>query len=469
MIRFTVGAVVTATTLAAPQAIGEHAQAQADPPAPPNVIMIMTDDMRVDDLVALPKTEQLLGVPGNGADYTHAYVSLPLCCPSRATFLTGRYAHNHGVWDNDGTNGGFNAFDDSNTLPIWLQNAGYQTVMLGKYLNRYGYPGSRGGPTYEPPGWTSWSALTGPSVWNYRNFNVNVNGTVQEVRNNYQTTDFTRRAVQEIRSRVASSDPMFMWLSLVAPHNANGGPHVPAEPKYAGTSNVGAPKSAAFNEADVTDKPSWIQKLPRLSRNDQQQVIRLRRQRRDALRSVDDTVEKVVNELRTDGELDNTVIMFTTDNGFLLGEHRVHHDKRYPYEESVQVPLLIRGPGIDPGVHTEPVSNVDLAPTIADLAGVTPGLNVDGMSMLDSIPNDRPLLLESPKPWADAGMPAYAGVRQGRWRYIDYGQSSELYDLEGDPWQLRNRISDPSLNQTKADLAAALNGLRDCAGQQCRQ
>ena len=468
MFRLAVGVVVAATTLAVPTVIDDDVQAAAV--GPPNVVVIMTDDMRVDDLAALPKTERLLGaVDGQGASYNHAYVTLPLCCPSRATFLTGQYPHNHGVWDNAGEAGGFSAFDDADTIPLWLQDAGYQTVMLGKYLNRYGYLGAGSDPTYVPPGWTSWAALAGPSVWNYRNFDVNVNGTVREIRDSYQTTNFRQRAVRQIRTRVPADEPMFMWLSLLAPHNGSGGPRVPAEPKYAGQSTVGRPKSAAFDEQLIGDKPPWIENLPRLDATDEQQVIRLRRQRRDALRSVDDTVAKVVNELRATGELDNTMIIFTTDNGFLLGEHRVHHDKRYPYEESIRVPLLIRGPGVSPGVHREPVSNVDLAPTIAALAGVTPGGEVDGMSMLDPIPNDRPLLLESPKPWLDGGMPAYAGIRQGRWRYIEYDQGRELYDVGSDPWQLRNRIADPTLRQTRADLAATLDELRDCAGETCRQ
>ena len=467
MIRLAVGVMAAATTLVVPNVIDEHAQAA--PPRPPNVIMIMTDDMRVDDLASMPQTQRLLGaVEGKGASYTHAYVTLPLCCPSRATFLTGQYPHNHGVWDNLGDHGGFPAFDDSSTLPLWLQEAGYQTVMLGKYLNRYGFAASGSDPTYVPPGWTSWQALPGPRVWNYHDFNINVDGTVREVRDGYQTTNFTRRAVQQIRSRIPSNDPMFMWLSLLAPHTDGESLRVPAEPKYKGLSKVGPPKSASFNEEQVADKPSWIENLPRLDATAEQEIIQLRRQRRDALRSVDDTVAKVVNELDAAGELDNTVIMFTSDNGYLLGEHRIHHGKRYPYEESIQVPLLIRGPGIDTGIHTEPVSNVDLAPTIADLADATPGLDVDGTSMLEPIATDRPILLEFPKPWPEGNLPAYAGLRQGRWRYIEYEQGRELYDLANDPWQLRNRIADPTLNPIKADLATQLDQLRDCAGQQCR-
>jgi N-acetylglucosamine-6-sulfatase len=467
VIRLAMGVVVAAATLAVPHVIDQEAQAAEA--GPPNIVVIMTDDMRVDDFAAMPQTQRLLGaVDGNGASYPNAYVTLPLCCPSRATFLTGQYPHNHGVWDNSGDHGGFGAFDDSNTLPMWLRDAGYQTVMLGKYLNRYGYPGSGSGPTYVPPGWTSWSALTGPRVWNYRNFDINVNGTVREIRNSYQTTNFTGRAVSQIRNRVPAEQPMFMWLSLVAPHNGSGGPQVPAEPKYAGQSKVGPPTSAAFNEQRVADKPPWIENLPRLDAADVQQVVRLRRERRDALRSVDDTVAKVVTALDAAGELDNTVIMFTTDNGFLLGEHRVHHDKRYPYKESIKVPLLIRGPGVSPGVHPEPVSNVDLAPTIAALAGVTPGQTVDGMSMLDPIPADRPILLDSPKPWLEGGMPAYAGVIENGWQYVKYEPGHELYDLDADPQQLQNRIGAAGTKGVKAELAATLERLRNCVGAECR-
>lgn len=468
MIRLALGVVVAAATLAVPNVIDEDARAA--PAGAPNVIVIMTDDMRVDDLAAMPQTQRLLGaVEGKGASYPNAYVTLPLCCPSRATFLTGQYPHNHGVWDNLGDNGGFPAFDDSSTLPLWLQDAGYQTVMLGKYLNRYGYLTAGSEPTYVPPGWTSWAGLTGPRVWNYRNFNINVDGTVREVRDGYQTTNFTRRAVKQIRSRVPADEPMFMWLSLLAPHTGGSSLRVLAEPEYEGQSKVGPPKSAAFDEEQVADKPPWIESLPQLDATGESEVVQLRRERRDALRSVDDAVAKIVDELRAAGELANTVIVFTSDNGYLLGEHRIHHGKRYPYEESIKVPLLIRGPSITPGVHREPVSNVDLAPTITALAGATPGLDVDGTSLLDPIPTDRPILLDFPKPWPEGGMPAYTGIRQGRWRYIEYDQGRELYDLANDPWQLRNRIADPTLNPLKADLAATLDQLRNCAGQQCRQ
>jgi N-acetylglucosamine-6-sulfatase len=455
-------ATVVAGVLAVPNATEEARAAEA---TPPNIVVIMTDDMRVDDLVALPKTQSLLG-GANGANYTNAFVSLPLCCPSRATFLTGQYAHNTGVWDNDGAHGGWEAFQplESQALPTWLDDI-YSTVMLGKYLNRYGWESN---PRHVPPGWDSWQALTGPSVWNYHDFDININGNITHIKDGYQTLNFTRRAVTQIRTRVPKAEPMFMWLSLLAPHNGSAGVSVPAEPKYKGTSKVGRPASPAFDEVEVGDKPPWIRSLPRLSSAAEDGVVKLRRQRRDALKSVDDSVSQVIAALKDAKELSNTLIIFTTDNGFLLGEHRVDHNKQYPYEESIGVPLLIRGPGVAPGVRRDPVLNVDLAATIADAAGVEPGLPVDGMSMLNPIPADRPLLIEHPKGWAMGNLPPYSGVKQGQWVYVDYGQTGELYNLADDPWQQVNRFGDPSLAQTRSDLASVLDGLRDCSGDGCR-
>lgn len=467
MLRMTAVGAVTAGLLAVPACTSD---APAVEQGKPNVVVIMVDDMRTDDLAAMPKTRRLLGADGAGATYTNAYATLPLCCPARATFLSGQYPHNHGVWDNEMPHGGLAAFDESDTLPVWMQAAGYQTVMAGKYLNGYG--SADGVPaTHVPVGWDSWAALVGglPRVHNYNDFDVNRNGAIQRIRGGYQTWNFTGRAVSQLNQRLPSADPTFLWLSYMAPHEdyTDDGQFVEVAPKYQGRSTVGAPKSAAFNERVVGDKPSWVKSLPKLSEAQVADMVQWRRERRDSLRSVDDGVARVVRTLREHGELDNTVLMFVSDNGYLLGEHRLPGRKRFPYEESIAIPLLVRGPGLPTGVRREPVVNVDLAATIADIAGV--GLTthpLDGWSLQTPPPMDRPVLLESPKDFDP--VPAYAGVRVGSWTYLEYASTRELYNATGDPGQTRNRIGDPSLRSKKIGLSGILDRLRDCVGAECR-
>lgn len=434
----------------------------------PNVVMIMVDDARYDDMAALPQTRALLGGT-NGATYTNAYVSTPLCCPSRATLLTGQYSHNHGVWDNFGPNGGGDALADSNTLPVWLQRGGYQTSMIGKYLNGLGQEGEIDDPTYIPPGWSRWAALTHGTTAAYVEEDLSVGESTPDApgtgtmvhRDNYQTRELTARAVSRIGTW-APDGPMFMWLSYFAPHGDSTlhGPAIPVPPEYDGISKAGLPSSKAFDEADVADKPGWVRKLPRLTQAQKDSIVFQRRERRDALAVVDDGVADVVAALKASGEYDNTVVMFMSDNGVMQGEHRIAGGKRWPYRESARVPLLIRGPGFTSGTHTEPVSNVDLAPTIADLANVTPGLAVDGMSLLNQPPADRPILLEYLGHEVD-GMPTYSSVIQNGKQYTEYtGGGRELYDLASDPWQQVNRANNPAMAAVRQRLSGVLAGLR---------
>ncbi|MGH3659495.1 MAG: sulfatase-like hydrolase/transferase, partial [Micromonosporaceae bacterium] len=222
---------------------------------PPNVVVITTDDMRADDLAGMPNTRRLLA-GDNGARYINSWTSLPLCCPSRATFLTGQTATHNGVWSNEGPHGGAPALNATNTLATWLQPT-YRTVMLGKYLNLYG-PDSMG--LKPPAGWDHWAALYGPRTYNYHRFDINVNGDLRAVEG-YQTRDFTRRALRQLRA--PGGQPTFMWLSLLAPHTeliAGDGPQVRAEPRYAGQSRVGLPDSPAVDERSIADKPDWMQR-----------------------------------------------------------------------------------------------------------------------------------------------------------------------------------------------------------------
>lgn len=462
---------IAAMALSALPACSSPAPASEAAVSQPNIIVIETDDMRMDDLQAMPQTRALMG-----ASYSNFYASTPVCCPSRATFLTGQTAHHTGVWSNTGPNGGVDQLDDAETLPVWLQRGGYDTSLFGKYLNGYGDPADGTAQHYVPPGWSTWAALSYDSRNDYTDFDY-VTGSsgpeapstttgAETVTNGYQTKKFTSLAVNHIKD---TPGPKFMWVSYFAPHTGvgDGGQEwVPAEPKYAGQSKLGLPQTPAVDEANIADKPPWIRDLPRLSAASKAKIISYRRERRDALRTVDDSVVRIVNALRDTGELADTVLVFTSDNGFMQGEHRIDWGKVVPYMESARVPLLIRGPGFTPGTHTELVSNADLAPTFAEIAGVTPGHPVDGVSMLGTIPVDRSILLESLasddwKGGATTGpLPAYRSVIQNRWQWTEWDGAQELYDLANDPYQQRNRAGDPAFGTIRKELAAELGRLR---------
>lgn len=427
----------------------------------PNIIVIMVDDAAASDLAAMPRTRSLLGARnGKGAVYTNFHTATPLCCPSRATLLTGQYSHNHGVWDNAPPHGGWDSLRpiEPTLLPVAMNRAGYQTSFLGKYANGYNKP-------TVPKGWDKWAGLFGRRTYNYWHFDLSIDGRAKRI-DGYNTWNLGSRAVNQIRHR-KSRDPLFMWLSFVAPHTTGGkdNRHVPAAPEYAGTSRVGLPSSLAVNEKDVSDKPPWIQQRPRMDADARRWAAGLRRQRQDALRSVDDQVQRVVSALKARGELRDTVLMFTSDNGYLLGQHRLVAHKRFPYTESTRVPLLVRGRGFGfrTGIHGVPVSNIDLAPTIAHLGKADLLRRPDGIDLRRAGP-DRTLLVEHLKPYDLVGMPAYCAVRQHGDLYVEYqGGVRELYTVE-DRWQRWNRAGNPAYNGRQQQLADRMAALGHCGG-----
>jgi N-acetylglucosamine-6-sulfatase len=451
--------------------------AKTSQPAPlPNVVVILADDMREDDLAYLPKTRALLGA--EGTTFANSIVSTPLCCPSRATFLTGQYAHNHQVLANRAPLGGYGRLDASNTLPVWLQAAGYYTAHVGKYLNGYGTDV----PARVPPGWSRWFGLTDPTTYRMYGYTVSDGGALVTYGNrpeDYQTDVLARKAEEVVRARAATGQPFFLTVAPVPPHLENddaagrGDPPRPA-PRHLGRyAAEPLPRGPSFSETDVGDKPAHIRALRPLSKAQVARLTGLHRARLASMLAVDDLVERLVTALRQAGHLDRTVILFTSDNGFFMGEHRLPDGKFYPYEESVRVPLLVRGGGFPAGFTAEqPVSNIDLAPTIAALTRATPRRPVDGLPLLPLALDpeegrDRALLIEGfgrSRPQV-----SYAAVRTDRWLYVEYATGDrELYDLHADPLQLRSRHDAPSLAGVRADLAARLAELRGCAGESCR-
>lgn len=456
-----------------------------DRPVPdgPNVVVIMTDDQTLASLSIMDGVQRL--ITEQGTTFSTSLVEFPNCCPSRATYLTGRYTHNHGVTDNRSPWGGVGKLDQRETLPVWLEEAGYDTIHIGKYLNEWGVDGD----ISPPPGWTSWYSLIDPTTYDYYGYSVSDDGervTFGDAPEEYSTDVLAREAVAQIEDRAGDERPFFLSFTPLSPH-VSAPEKAAAEPGQATTERVRefpmpvAPAryaatyldgtldhGPAFDEEDVADKPDFIRDRPRLSENSKDYIRRFEIAELGGVAAVDDAVEDIVEALEAAGELDDTLIIFTSDNGLFHGEHRIVTGKYLLYEPSVRVPLILRGPGVEAGAEVAtPVGNIDLAPTILDATGVAPGGPMDGRSLLDVAAEpdgDRALLLHNYRRTESNS----AGVRTSRWAYIEHADGQvELYDLEDDPGQLENLEGRPEVAEVQADLAAATQRLLACAEETC--
>jgi N-acetylglucosamine-6-sulfatase len=486
----------------------------------PNVIMFTTDDQTFRDLTAMPKTQALIG--NAGANFLHAYASDPLCCPSRVTVQTGDYAHNTGVLGNTPPQGGYQSFNDKNDLPVWLQADGYRTIHIGKMPNGFGAP-EVGGPTYVPPGWGPFAGGVGPSSRgefygfigppsSYTGFTLDENGVEKTFSaDDYSTSVYADLAVDRIDNHLSHfpDSPLYMQVQFFAPHD----PATP-EPKYENAfATAPLPIDASFNEKNVKDKPAWIKAIRRFGPGLIAKIQTRYQHRLETLLSVDDAVEKIVDDLQSRGALANTYLIFTSDQGFMQGQHRLHQGKFVPYEPSVQVPLLIRGPGIPAGSQPRAlVWNGDITSTILQMTGATPGLPQDGQSVLPfaqdpTRKSTRPILFETGPPGttfepgttaAAAGghkrpvkigtyvkntdldhtaqiaraivAPRYRAIRTGRYlltKYADGGR--EMYDLSLDPLELHSVWKNGLYAPVKKFLLKRLAKLVHCSAAACNR
>src|SRR4051794_26903390 len=389
----------------------------------PNVIMFTTDDQTLRDMQVMPKTQALIGNPG--ATFLHAYASDPLCCPSRVTVQTGQYAHNTGVLGNTPPQGGYESFNDKNDLPVWLQADGYRTIHIGKMPNGFG-GANVGGPTYVPPGWGPFLGNANPGSRgefygfigppsSYTGFTLDQNGADKVYSSDDYSTDvYGDLAVDRINNHLSNfpNDPLYMQVQFFAPHD----PATPA-PKYANAfSTALLPTDKSFNEKDVRDKPGWIRAIKRFGFGLISKIQSRYQHRLETLLSVDDAIQRIVNELSAKGALGNTYLIFPSDNGFMQGQHRLHQGKFAPYEPSIQVPLMISGPGIPPGGQPRAlVWNGDITSTILKIANANPDLQQDGRSLLPyardpGLKSTRPILIETGPPGAtnEPGTPVSA-------------------------------------------------------------
>jgi len=464
--------------------------AQTTPPPKPNIIFILTDDMRKDDLTDTYMPQTTTELVKKGMSFQNAFVSNPLCCPSRATIMRGQYGHNTKIWFNTnifdpdpnvrdggwlGYNG--NGYEEDN-VATHLTAAGYTTGFFGKYLN--GYVADT--DNTPPPGWDDWFAF---KTLHYYGYDVNDNGTIKHFgsKNSDYSTDVLKGQVQDfIRANAGQSKPFFAYVAPYAPHD----PARPA-PRDQNTFNgIKAPRAPiSFNEADVSDKPPWIQSLRRLTSDDIANIDKRHENRIESLQAVDDLVGAVVSTLgEKPGVLSNTYIVFTSDNGFHHGEHRIRQGKARPYEESVRVPLVISGPSVAAGSTTDNlVLNTDYFPTFMDLAeaGAQTPPYVDGRSLRPVLTGPAPsswrtaILIEGRGSGSDPEIEVdrnYNAVRTSTGKYIEYeGGFRELYDLTpgtppppgADPNEVTNTYySADSTVPPRPDLKARLDALRDC-------
>ena len=485
----------------------------ADRDGRPNILVVMTDDMAATDLAMMPNVQRLLAKQGTTFD--NAITSFPLCCPSRATFITGQYSHNNGVFGNFAPYGWYGMQDRDNTLPSWLDDVGYRTALVGKWLNGYGALDVHG---EIPAGFDIWRGLLDVSAYDYFNYVMNDDGDLRT----WGDPEFARKLVEfaslqvdpapdslasvygrleelfgprpysyfgaenpddyspdvtgEMTERLVRAErkkrkPFFIWWSVAAPHREDvattlmGRPGMDPRPAPRHVDDVAGltlPQPPSFNEPDITDKPSPVENAAATMSAAQIEQLQLDYQGRiGSLLAVDEHVADLVKTLKRTDQLRNTVIMFVSDNGWLQGEHRVTGDKFLPYEEALKVPLIIRGPGVKKGATVAgQVSNVDFAPTLLDFANAKAGRTMDGLSLLPTLrkPKKRPdrvLGIEAIEPLFPGGM-----IPVNAWDQPYTGVRTDRYTYvvwtQSGETELYDRTADPyQLNNVSGDPAFA--------------
>jgi arylsulfatase A-like enzyme len=426
--------------------------AAAQKPDPPDVVVIVTDDQRWDTLWTMPVVRREL--VGRGGKFPNAFVVNPVCCPSRASILTGDYSHTTMVYRQAPPFGRSEWFDDSSTLATWLDGAGYTTGLFGKYLDGYQHSALTG---VVPPGWDRWVAFVRAAYLDYK---LTFDGEVRSFGSSppdHSTLVLEREAVEFVEG---AEGPIFLVFAPAAPH----APAIPAPGDAAAFGDLPDARPPSFDEVDLSDKPAWVRELPALEPADEEAIDAFRRDQYRSLLSVDRAVGAILGALERTGRLENTLIVLTSDNGIHHGEHR-WTKKEAPYEESIRVPLVVRWDAADWPVPARPdglALNIDLAPTIAEIAGVVPPRPPDGRSLV-------PLLAGRAERWREDFLvehlentnpvPTFCAVRSATAKYVRYATGEEeLYDLVADPFELENLAGQPS---SRAELSRLRERLRE--------
>ncbi|HTU16239.1 MAG TPA: sulfatase [Solirubrobacterales bacterium] len=519
--------------------IAFHSVATVQAATRPNVVLIQTDDQPIDefrgvwrdlynrDRQIMPNTMSL--IRNQGIEFANYMTPFPLCAPSRASLLSGQYAQNHGVIRIGGARGGWDGYRtnriNTENLPVWLQRSGYRTSHFGKFMNNYG--GADDPPaTVVPPGWDRWvTDATDNSTREFYGYQQNIDGQITPRLGfpyydmtggkdplgcpelgldvcNYHTDSMSQQASDEIRA--SGDQPFYLQIDYHTPHGDSRPPigPEPAIRDYDTAIKTPTPKPPGYNEADVSDKPWFLRdQTARLTQNEITQLTLEYRKSIEALQSVDRGVKQIVDTLKETGKLNDTYIIYTSDNGFFLGQHRIHRGKLLPYEPAVRVPFIMRGPGIKPrSTSHEPVANQDIAPTILHLTGATARSKIDGRPMIQfwknpkkisrrpillssyqqatrfipgDYPNEPPVIIPTKNKGAHTSAKAanhnYVGIRVGPYKYVNYEEGeSELYVVSQDPAELQNRYGKVRYRKVQAYLDAELAKLRACKGASCR-
>lgn len=436
-----------------------HAPGSAGAAEQPDIIVLILNDARDGDQVALPKTMAHFGA--NGTTFPNYFMTTPLCCPSRATMLTGLYPHNHGVYDNsDGKHGGWVGFvrrgNRSRSTGRLLQAAGYRTVALGTYLN-----GARPGKGPEP-GWDLSIVARAKSTGKKKGKKKRRGKT--KMIGALSDPQMVSTVVAELGA-TPRSQPLYFHVGFNTPHV----PAIPS-PAYAGRfAGAQVARDPSFNEADVSGKPAYVRKLRALSPRHQGWLDYQHQRRLECLLELDDALESLWPAIEARGKADNTYVFLVTDNGYLMGQHRLY-GKTAPYDLSARFPLYALGPGFDPATtDTRLVSNVDIAPTLVSVAGATAG-GMDGVSLLSNHQRTGVLLESLSKnvqsmswPGPRTSIARYRALRTAQYLYVEYrGGGKELYDYDADPYETRNLLAgggDAAAASLAAQLSSQLAGL----------
>jgi arylsulfatase A-like enzyme len=489
--------------------VGGESRAQSSPepePPPPNIVVIMTDDQSASTMTEkfMPLTHDLLVEPGTV--FRNFVATTPICCPSRATFYTGQYAHNNGVFQN--TPGYAGLKEKENVLPVWLRQAGYRTALVGKFM--HGYEDAVDPASTPAPGYTDWFGFL---VNSYYRYVVSEDGAPVRYGNDpqdYATSVINRRALKLIHDYAEEDDPFFIHVAHVAPHSHRTKGSICDKSAQPAPRDVGRysraifpdPAPPSFNEADVLDKPAFIDRLRRLTPEDIQELKRKYRCRVASLRQIDRGVKAIVRELDDADELANTILILTGDNGYFEGQHRLRRGKGLPYEESILQPLVMRVPsryltdGRPVQAVPEIVATIDLAPTLLELAGAEPCTDagacrtLDGRSLVPLLEGEtsgfgrRGVLIEYRAPRGSGGRSAeggaceYAAIRTEEALYARYtviendagacvtDLEIEHYDLRDDPFEVDNLFPGPTpeLEEQEDELRERLSALQRCNG-----
>jgi arylsulfatase A-like enzyme len=466
---------------------GGGAQDAKRPDGPrPNIVLVLADDLSQDLIQYMPNVQAM---QRRGVTFTQHIVADSLCCPSRATIFTGRYPHNTGVRVNDPPSGGWQVFNqrggERESFGVTLQSRGYRTAMMGKYMNGY-HPDrvQAGRMGYVPPGWTEWYG-TGQGYRNYE-YLLSENGSLVSYGSepqDYLTDVIADKGKFFVQRAALARQPFLLELSTFAPHS----PYTPAKRHEKLYPGLRAPRGPAFNEGDLSDKPRWLRGHRKLSAADIKSLDSAHRKRVRSVKSVDEMIGALQRTLAWTGQDRNTYVVFTSDNGFHLGQHRMTEGKMTPYDHDVRVPLIVTGPGVPAGAKVHRLTqNTDFAPTFAELAGARIPPRTDGRSLVPFLrgapvaqwrtaaliehagPNFQP---DDPDlPISRGGNPpTYNAVRTANELYVEYGNGDrEYYDLVRDPHQLANAIGRVAPAR-RAELQSMLAGLIRCAGTTCKR